>query len=124
MGRHAKSGVVSGGDRQRAWVPVDVTFNPDRPSRPWSLTTYGAESWGRDARGRSRTFATEGAARAFAQANASGPVGFRVFSKEGQHYAEVPMDLERRLQWREHFDRAVKSQEARGGASSPQRGSK
>lgn len=68
-------------------VFVDLSFNPDRPSRPWSIPKAEDKSrWHEDARGRVRTFSSEQAAREFAQSQASGPVAFRVFDKTGQHY--------------------------------------
>ncbi|MCF1183541.1 hypothetical protein L0E83_08840 [Marichromatium gracile] len=72
---------------QAAIVTVDVSYNPDRSGRPWSISSVQDTSrWHEDVRGRVRTFASERAAREFAAAHASGPVAVRVYSKEDQHY--------------------------------------
>ncbi|EGV27604.1 hypothetical protein ThidrDRAFT_4586 [Thiorhodococcus drewsii AZ1] len=94
MGGRGKGygGSIGSGERGEFVASAQISYNPDRTARPysiagaWDASAEGRAPWAVDARGRPRTFATERAASDFVRRNASGPVKIEHFSKDGQHY--------------------------------------
>lgn len=92
-GRGKGAGTGFGGGQGDYAATVQISYNPDRPARPysiagaWDSSAPGRQApWATDTRNRPRTFATERAAVDYARRSASGPVRIESFSKEGQHY--------------------------------------
>lgn len=94
-GRGKGAGGGVGGGRGDYAASVQISYNPDRSARPYSIAGAwdasapgGQAPWATDSRNRPKTFATERAAADYARRSASGPVRIEHFSKAGQHYPQ------------------------------------